>query len=400
MASSLQNTYDATVNRSLHELDLSNHFDLTSSSSPYIDMDEINEVANKNDKYTSLHINIQGLPSKFDILNSTLNDLSSKDIQVDFIMICESFLTDVNQNLFNIPGYSLVTKNRMTKRRGGIALYVKNGYNFKLRNDIGVNVEGVFESLFIEIKTKQNTKLIVGEIYRVPGTNETNSLHYFDQTLNTLAPFNEIIIGTDQNFDYLKIDSHKSSNELLQLFISNGLIPTITKPTRITHSSATLIDNIYVSSKLNEHSKAAILRIDLSDHLPVLTCVEGNKNNEHKQPLTFKHRTLNDNQVAAINNELNLTNWDFTLNAEADEAYNKFINRVMEVIDTHAPEKICNIPRSKVREMPWFTSGLQKSSKTLHKLYKKAIGKTKVHSDHIKYRTYRNAYNKAKRSAK
>ena len=63
--------------------------------------------------------------------------------------------------------------------------------------------------------------------------------------------YKNIIVGTDQNFDYLKIDNHKNTEDLLNTFMSNGLIPTITKPTCITDTSATLIDNIYVSSNTN-----------------------------------------------------------------------------------------------------------------------------------------------------
>ena len=78
------------------------------------------------------------------------------------------------------------------------------------------------------------------------------------------------IIGTDQNFDYIK---------LIKLII-NGLVPTITKPTCITHNSETLIDNIYISIKNKGVIKSAILCADISDHLPVFTCV-GKKKRSH-----------------------------------------------------------------------------------------------------------------------
>ena len=48
-------------------------------------------------------------------------------------------------------------------------------------------------------------------------------------------------IGTDQNFDLLKTESHKQTAALLNNAFANSLLPTITKPTRITHSSAILI---------------------------------------------------------------------------------------------------------------------------------------------------------------
>ena len=47
-------------------------------------------------------------------------------------------------------------------------------------------------------------------------------------------------------------------------------MPCITKPTRITHETATLIDNIIVSSSIYDGHQSYILTEDLSDHLPCL----------------------------------------------------------------------------------------------------------------------------------
>ena len=38
--------------------------------------------------------------------------------------------------------------------------------------------------------------------------------------------------------------------EFLDINLSNGILPVITKPTRITHDKATLIDNIYIDLKI------------------------------------------------------------------------------------------------------------------------------------------------------
>ena len=46
------------------------------------------------------------------------------------------------------------------------------------------------------------------------------------------------------------------------------MVPKITRPTRITHNSATLIDNLFVSQKLQDKYKSSILINDFSDHLP------------------------------------------------------------------------------------------------------------------------------------
>ena len=54
-------------------------------------------------------------------------------------------------------------------------------------------------------------------------------------------------------------------------------MPTITCPTRIVQTSATLIDNIFVSSKLYQSFDSAIILSNISDHLPSLVLLKQTK---------------------------------------------------------------------------------------------------------------------------
>ena len=49
--------------------------------------------------------------------------------------------------------------------------------------------------------------------------------------------------------------------------LDNSLLPVITEPTRISKTSATLLDNIFISEKLQTDYSSSILLGDLSDHL-------------------------------------------------------------------------------------------------------------------------------------
>ena len=104
----------------------------------------------------------------------------------------------------------MVYKNRTTAARGGVAIYINEKYNFIQRDDLAINTPCIFESIFIEIQSNKYN-VIVGEIYRVPNTSETNSVKIYDTICKQLQNYNHnIIIGTDQNFDYIKIDQHKT----------------------------------------------------------------------------------------------------------------------------------------------------------------------------------------------
>jgi len=126
-----------------------------------------------------------------------------------------------------------------------------------LSNDFAINVDSDFESIFVKITDKTH-KLIVGEVYRVPNTHEITSIERYESIIQKLDNYSgDVLIGTDQHFNYINVHGHKNTSQLLDAFISSGYIPTITKPTRITHSTSTLIDNIYICKK--NHLKIFIL---------------------------------------------------------------------------------------------------------------------------------------------
>ena len=49
----------------------------------------------------------------------------------------------------------------------------------------------------------------------------------------------------DFNIDLLNMSTHQSTNDYIDINFTNSFLPLITKPTRITSTTATLIDNIF-----------------------------------------------------------------------------------------------------------------------------------------------------------
>ena len=65
----------------------------------------------------------------------------------------------------------------------------------------------------------------------------------------------------DFNIDLLKVNIHAKTNKFVNDVISQGFLPKITRPTRITPHSATLIDHIYIQMTTGLHLK--ILHLEL-----------------------------------------------------------------------------------------------------------------------------------------
>ena len=88
-------------------------------------------------------------------------------------------------------------------------------------------------------------------MYRPPNTNISDFLEIFRYQMNKINNTKrECIIGLDHNLDLLKQSRHPKTREFLECILDQNLLPTITKPTRISKTSATLIDNILLSKKL------------------------------------------------------------------------------------------------------------------------------------------------------
>ena len=72
----------------------------------------------------------------------------------------------------------------------------------------------------------------------------------------------------DYNINILSFDTYNPTGEFINVMSSNGFYPLISKPTRTTSHTATLIDNIFTND-LDHDKFSGILWSDISDHLPI-----------------------------------------------------------------------------------------------------------------------------------
>jgi hypothetical protein len=265
---------------------------------------------------------------------------------------------------------------------------------------LSIFVEGEYESVFIET-CQGKTSTIIGEIYRVPDANAKLSLERYETTMNKLKSSDKrVLIGTDQNFDYLKIDTDKFASDLFDTCLAENFIPTITKPTRVTPTSATLIDNIYIRY-LDPFIHSGIICSKISDHFPIF-CFMGKYKPDTKptKPLQFTYRPMPPAILNQIAGQVRETDWNYLNNYTTEESFVEFNSHLTNIINAFAPEKTVTIqPKCIIRE-EWMSKGLMKSSHTLNKLYRKCVGKQKTDESYLIYIAYRNCFNKLKQIAK
>ena len=268
--------------------------------------------------------------------------------------------------LFNINGYSLIRTDRKNGRGGGVAFYLNDKLKFKIRNDISIRDT---ETLFIEILNKQNKNIIIGLIYRPPGNPLDTFFDDLDAYIHILSTENKhIYLMGDFNIDLLST-TQTHGQRLKYLLYTYALHPHIDKPTRITNTSSTLIDNIFSNNFSNETTNG-ILYYDISDHLPIFMInnkVDISKETNDNEP---KYRRIeSENNIASLNSDLAQAEWQDVFNENnINHAYDKFLHKLLFYYDKNIP-----LVKTKTKERvknPWITKGILRSIHIRNRLFK------------------------------
>ena len=378
------------------ETNISNGPSNNQTQCDYLEIDNSLTIEHSNGDLNIMQLNIRGIINKQKDLSSLLFECYGPKTTVDLITLSETLLTESNKSLIDLPGYQFQGKTRKTKKGGGVGFLTNDSIDSVLRDDL--NIDSKFmEHATMEIKLK-NQKLIVGTIYRPPNTNAKSFIKDFTRYVCKLHKIKgaDVVIGLDHNLDLLKKDQHPNTQAFLETILENNLVPCITRPTRITNSTTTLIDNILISNKLYCKQQSGILLSDISDHLPCLVKLE-QINLKQKEPLVTTKRNLCGDNIQKINMALN--KWLTSVNFEAmdvNEGFETLLNHLLDTLDEIAPEKKLCVSTNCVISRPWIMKGLMKCSKKQLKLYRDAI-KSKSDLKFRKYIEYRNIYKKIKR---
>ena len=209
-----------------------------------------------------------------------------------------------------------------------------------------------------------------------------------------------VVVGLDHNRDFLKSAVHKSTHSFIDLNLEYDLVPTITRPTRITKTSATLIDNILVSQKFCGRFESNILIDNISDHLPTIIVLKDMYTNK-KEKVQIKSRDMRPSTINAAIRHLEGVDWtDHMKNRNYDDNVSKIHQTVIETLDEFIPETIHSVSYKKLRREPWLTSGIQTSTKKAKLLYKQMLRKSCNQHCLDKYKKYNQMLSKIRRNAK
>ena len=181
-----------------------------------------------------------------------------------------------------------------------------------------------------------------------------------------LNKYDAYILG-DMNIDLLKHHMHQQTGQYLDMLYSYDLLPVITKPTRITSQTATLIDHIYTNT--TNSLVSGIVTVDISDHLPIF-CVAG-------MPLKKQCKKQFFRDYSKFSSDLYLhdiysIDWNAITGQCRDlhEVTTHAIDALKSIVDIHAPIKQVSRNKERLFKKPWISKGILKSIRTKHTMYK------------------------------
>jgi len=358
----------------------------------------------KNESSSIMSINIQSLPAKFKDLCEFILSLKNKSPEIILLQEIWRFPDLAN---FKLPGYQpLQFKQRTNCQGGGVGIFVKYGINFVIDPVLSVFHERVYESIVGEIDFGNNKKIIVGSAYR-PGTKHPD-LPVSDQKnifLDLIANQLEIAATTkkhvfllgDFNIDALDYDNNQFCSDYINLLFSLGYIQTVTRPTRCTSESATLIDHC-ITNVCGDAHVTRIFATNLSDHFPILTNIPVKL--ESPPPKAIKKRFYSDANFELFKSNINNISWEILDTfVDVDQAYEYFLDNFTTLHDIYFPVQTLKFNKNCHKIEPWFSSALLVSRREKLRLDRLASNFPTDHNMQC-YKNYRNVYNRILRAAK
>lgn len=241
-----------------------------SEASDYHDVCALNNLFKDRAKQFSVfHLNARSLRNKQDELCRLFQFIS---FTFDVLLFTETWLCDEKAPSF--PNYVYNGLTRSLGRGGGVAIYVQQTIPH------AVVAELSFINPDVECLTVNIGICTVVVIYRPPAGNK---LHFFefleDLFCHLCSNRRSFEIMGDLNINMLVDDA--PSLQLTELINSFACTSLITKATRLTGKTATLLD-LCISNVHPPDIAAGLLSLDISDHLPIFCLFPVSRKSENK----------------------------------------------------------------------------------------------------------------------
>lgn len=313
--------------------------------------------------------NVMSLVPKIDEISYvvTLQD-------ADIACFTETWLRDIVDNqVINIPNYTLFRKDRVFAQHGGVCLYVKNSINSKELKDLedpSRNTEVLWSELKPRRLLRGFSRIIIGVVYHPPSADDNYMINYLLDTLGKIEcsyPNAGIIITGDFNrLDISQIINHYNLKQLVNF------------PTRGERTLDLVLTNF--EKYYNEPNKLA--PFGLSDHCTISLYPRQRARNSSAKK-TILTRNMRPSARNTLGRYFTSVDWTVIDTIVITEEKLDFLNCIINIgLDNIMPTKTVKIHEN---DPPWMTGQLKQlirkrqetliSNPTLFKFYRNKVNK-------------------------
>ena len=332
-------------------------------------------------------MNIANILTKLDSLKILIQNLANESNKPNIITVTETHLKANQNHGYStkdletlLPGYKFFYENRKIKKGGGVGILIEESLASEAKVESSdLFLDEIFEALTIRIPNvsfeKSKKDLVILSLYRQPGNTNLAKFHELLQSwLNRYDKrTNEIIITGDMNLDLLRYQNHSPTSAYLDLMMSHALLPCITRPTRIAHTSATLIDHIFSKTSI---IVSGILACEIAgssgftDHYPVfcLLKVQGETQNQNEE-VKLSYFTSEGHKMRR--DGLKGENWDeFFAQEDPTLAYQILQTKYTTHYSNAQTKKNVKVKKNNCPREPWMTSEILKKMRKRDRIVK------------------------------
>ena len=185
----------------------------------------------------------------------------------------------------------------------------------------------------------------MGVIYRHPSSNDVEAfIEDLSICLKELNNSNSnFYIVSDLNINTSTFERTPIAKRFLNMLLSCCVLPLITKPTRVSDNSATIIDHILTNDCEHFIIPGIVETNEISDHYPKLRQVNLTQTRKKEDSTVTFYRDKSKFDCNQFNAELNtsLNHFFIQLPLLTKKNFNKIFNRfnhlILQVIDKNAP---------------------------------------------------------------
>ena len=186
-----------------------------------------------------------------------------------------------------------------------------------LRNDLDY-FDSEMETVFIEIFKcifGTDSSIVIGVIYRMHNSSIDVFNDRISDVMNAIQKERKLcyLLG-EQDIDFLKVNDHRATGELLDVLYCNNMFLLITKSTRVTGTTATLIDHILTYNFVDDMMHIqGILHASISDHYAVFYVACNAKTDHAKTDMPLLKWNMGQRYITNFIFEINMVDLQFVL---------------------------------------------------------------------------------------